>query len=66
MTRISAADGPSAHMAVPVRFLPLLEHQPAGFYLALLDRSPFWEPGASGVLERGSVHLVLGWPDGQR
>ena len=66
MTRIAAADGPSAQLPLPVKFLPLLEHQPAGSYLALLDRSPFWEPGASGVLERGSVHLVLGWPEAQR
>ncbi len=66
MTRIAAADAAGAQLPLPVKFLPLLEHQPVGSYLALLDRSPFWEPGASGVLERGSVHLVLGWPEGQR
>ena len=47
------------------RYLHLIEHQPAGSYLAALERSPFWEPGVSGLLERGSFHLVLGWPGGQ-
>ena len=41
------------------------EHQPAGSYLAVLERSPFWDPGVPGVAERGSFHLVLGWPGGQ-
>jgi hypothetical protein len=47
------------------RFWHLIDHQPAGSYLAVLERSPFWEPGAPGVDERGSFHLVLGWPGGQ-
>ena len=50
---------------MPPRFVQLFESQPDGSYLAIVDRSPFWEPGVSGVLERGSFHLVLGWPDGQ-
>ena len=37
-----------------------------GSYLAVLDRSPFWEPGVPGLMERGSFHLVLGFPQGQR
>ena len=32
---------------------------------AVLEQSPFWEPGVSGVAERGSFHLVIGWPEGQ-
>ena len=44
----------------------LIEHQPAGSYLAVLDRSPFWDPGVSSVSERASFHVVLGWPEGQR
>jgi hypothetical protein len=47
------------------RFLHLLENQPAGSYLAVLERSPFWDPGVSAVAERGSFHLVIGWPGGQ-
>jgi hypothetical protein len=43
----------------------LFEHQPAGSYLAVLDRSPFWEPGVAGVVEHDSFHLVIGWPEGQ-
>ncbi|HEX5110408.1 MAG TPA: hypothetical protein VFV95_18285 [Vicinamibacterales bacterium] len=34
--------------------------QPQHSYLALLDHSPFWQPGISGVDERASFHLVLG------
>ena len=48
------------------RFPRFIEQQPVGSYLAVLDRSPFWESGVSGLLERGSLHLVLGWPEGQR
>jgi hypothetical protein len=66
MKPIAAGEATSANRPLPVKFVPLFEHQPAGSYLALLDRSPFWEPGAAGVLERGSVHVVLGWPEGQR
>jgi hypothetical protein len=47
------------------RFLHLIENQPTGSYLAVLERSPFWDPGVSGVVERGSFHLVIGWPEGQ-
>jgi hypothetical protein len=47
------------------RIVHLAQHQPVGSYLAVLDRSPFVEPGVPGVAERGSFHLVLGWPEGQ-
>jgi hypothetical protein len=64
--------GPStAAVVVPTglplssRFVHLAQHQPAGSYLAVLDRSPFVEPGVPGIEERGSFHLVLGWPGGQ-
>jgi hypothetical protein len=53
-------------VVIPPKFLALLQHQPAGSYLAILERSPFWEPGVSRVSERGSVHIVVGWPEGQR
>jgi hypothetical protein len=57
-------DVPS-EMPLSSRFVHLVHHQPAGSYLAVLERSPFWEPGVSGVLERNSFHLVIGWPGGQ-
>jgi hypothetical protein len=47
------------------RFTYLVENQPAGSYLAVLERSPFWDPGVSRVAERGGFHLVIGWPGGQ-
>ena len=47
------------------RFQQLLLNQPDGSYLAILDRSPFLEPGVSGVIEQASFHVVLGWPEGQ-
>jgi hypothetical protein len=61
-----ASDRPSAPLNIPAQFSNLVQHQPAGSYLAVLDRSPFWEPGVSGLAERGSVHVVLGWTEGQR
>jgi len=61
-----AARPASAGVAVPPKFADLVQHQPDGSYIAVLERSPFWDPGVAGVLEHGSVHLVLGWPEGQR
>ncbi len=52
-------------LPLSARFVHLVEHQPAGSYLAVLERSPFWDPGVTGVLERSSFHLVIGWPGGQ-
>ena len=61
----AAADVVPSGLPLSPRFRHLVENQPAGSYLAVLERSPFWEPGVSGVVERGSFHLVLGWPGGQ-
>jgi hypothetical protein len=55
-----------ATLAIRTKFIDLVEQQPRGSYLAVLDRSPFWEPGVANLMERGSFHLVLGWPEGQR
>ena len=55
-----------ATKSLGVKFGRLVEAQPAGSYFAVLDRSPFWESGVTNLLERGSFHLVLGWPEGQR
>lgn len=66
--RASAFDAPRelpTGVAVPAKFVHVLQQQPAGSYLAVLEHSPFWEPGVPRVAERGSVHLVLGWPEGQ-
>ncbi len=52
-------------LPLSARFQYLIENQPRGSYLAVLERSPFWDPGVSGVSERGSFHLVIGWPEGQ-
>jgi hypothetical protein len=65
------ADGPGAARMVPTdvplsgRFAHLFGHQPEGSYLAVLERSPFWDPGLSRVEERHSFHVVIGWPGGQ-
>ena len=65
------SDGRAAGVAVPTdlpvsaRFAHLFANQPEGSYLAILERSPFWEPGVSHVEERNSFHLLIGWPGGQ-
>ena len=64
-------DGRPAGVAVPTdlpvsaRFAHLFANQPEGSYLAILERSPFWDPGVSHVEERRSFHLLIGWPGGQ-
>ena len=68
---ILQADPRPAGVAVPAdlpvagRFAHLFANQPEGSYLAILERSPFWEPGVSHVEERNSFHLLIGWPGGQ-
>jgi hypothetical protein len=62
----AAFDPQSSPLNVPAKFSDLLLHQPPGSYLAVLEHSPFWEPGVARLSERGSVHVVLGWPEGQR
>jgi hypothetical protein len=52
-------------LPLSARYQHLFDNQPAGSYLAILERSPFWDPGVSGVAERASYHLVIGWPGGQ-
>ncbi len=64
-------DGRSGGVAVPTdlpvstRLQHLFANQPEGSYLAILERSPFWDPGVSRLDERRSFHLVIGWPGGQ-
>ena len=47
------------------RFAHLVDNLPEGAYFAVLERSPFWQPGTTGIVEYGSFHCVLGWVDGQ-
>ena len=62
---LAAGNMVPADLPLSSRFVHLVENQPGGSYLAVLERSPFWDPGVSSVVERGSFHLVIGWPEGQ-
>ena len=46
--------------AVFSRFDSVVTTLPEGAYLAVLDRSPFWDGGVGEIDERSSFHLVLG------
>jgi len=61
----AAAPFVPADLPLSLRFSHLFTHQPEGSYLAILERSPFWDPGVANIDERGSFHLVIGWPAGQ-
>ena len=61
----AAPDVVPSDVPLSIRFGQIVEHQPEGSYLAVLERSPFWEPGVEGLNERGSFHFVIGWPEGQ-
>jgi hypothetical protein len=60
-TEVVPADLPSRS-----KFTAIVENQPSGSYLAVLERSPFWDSGVPAIVERGSFHLVMGWPEGVR
>jgi hypothetical protein len=45
---------------VLARFDPMLANLPDGSYVAVLDRSPFWDGGTPDIEERNSFHLVRG------
>jgi hypothetical protein len=47
------------------RFEHLFQNPPDGSYLAVLERSPFWSSGVTGLDERSSFHVVFGWVGGQ-
>jgi hypothetical protein len=42
-----------------VRYTPMMQ-LPAESYVAVLDRSPFWQAGVDSVIEHDSVHVVMG------
>ncbi|HYR84041.1 MAG TPA: hypothetical protein VE422_08190 [Terriglobia bacterium] len=49
----------------PQKLHDVMNNQADGSYLAVLERSPFWEPGIPKLDERGSLHLVLGYAGGE-
>jgi hypothetical protein len=53
-------------VVLPAKFIGLLQDPPVGSYVAVLEQSPFWESGVAHLVERGSVHVVLGFPEGRR
>ena len=63
--RVDAVRIVPTDLPLSARLLYLVEHQPAGSYLAVLENSPFWEAGVRAITERESFHVVLGWPGGQ-
>jgi hypothetical protein len=46
--------------SVMARFDNVITHLAEGSYLAVVDRSPFWDSAAVTIDERGSFHAVLG------
>jgi hypothetical protein len=47
--------------SAPLRWIrEAVDKQEDGSYVAVLDRSPFWDPGVPSLDERGSFHLVVG------
>ena len=48
----------------PLKFQEVILSQSDGAYLAVLETSPFWDPGVATPVERQSFHLVLGYTEG--
>jgi hypothetical protein len=47
------------------KFNEIIANQPDHSYLAVLEKSPFWDPGVADPDEHQSFHLVLGYLDEQ-
>jgi len=45
----------------PIKFQQVFDRQPEGTYLAVLETSPFWDPGVENVREAESLHVVFGF-----
>jgi hypothetical protein len=60
---LRGADVVPAGLPGTLRISRLVDQPPDGGYVAVLDRSPFWETGLKSVDERNSFHAVLGWPE---
>jgi hypothetical protein len=54
-----------ADLPLSGRLMHLIDNQPEGSYIAVLERSPFLNAGMPAVGERDSFHVVIGWPGGQ-
>ena len=63
--KVDATDIVPAGLPLSGRLLHLLDNQPPGTSIAVLERSPFWDPGVTDIEERQSFHVVFGWLDGQ-
>jgi hypothetical protein len=50
----------------PEKFHAAIKNQTDGSYIAVLDRSPFWEAGVSSFDERGSFHFLVGFLGSER
>ena len=49
----------------PIKFQSIVDVQPDGSYIAIVDASPFWDPGIEKPEESGSLHVLLGFTEGQ-
>jgi hypothetical protein len=47
------------------KFQQVIDRQPDGAYVAVLEKSPFWDPGIAAPEETDSLHFVLGYAGGQ-
>ena len=59
-TTASARDLLGGGDAALAPFDSVVTNLPDGSYLAVVDRSPFWDQGSADIDERGSFHLILG------
>jgi hypothetical protein len=48
-----------------VKFQQVIDRQPSGSFVAVLEKSPFWDPGVAQMNEARSFHMVLGYAGGQ-
>jgi len=49
----------------PQKFQDIITKQPDNSYLAVLETSPFWDPGIARVREAASFHVVFGYAGDQ-
>jgi len=48
-----------------LKFQQVIDRQPSGSFVAVLEKSPFWDPGVAQMNEAKSFHMVLGYAGGQ-
>jgi len=49
----------------PAKFQRVINSQPDDSYVAVLETSPFWDPGVDRLKEERSFHFVFGYAGGQ-